>query len=85
MNTQTERVLQRCSESVHEVFSSFDLHMLIVPFRYLFGTLLVPKVATGSTKMNSFESRVVTGPSNMLFAGVFVLTFQPGTFKSWGS
>ncbi len=27
--------------------SSLDLHMLIVPFRYLFGTLLVPKVATG--------------------------------------
>jgi len=28
--------------------SSFDLHMLIVPFRYLFSTLLVPKVATGN-------------------------------------
>ena len=28
--------------------SSFDLHMLIVPFPYLFGTLLVPKVATGA-------------------------------------
>ena len=28
--------------------TSLDLHMLIVPFRYLFGTLLIPKVATGS-------------------------------------
>ena len=34
--------------------SSLDLHTLIVPFRYLFGTLLVPKVATGGT--NAFDS-----------------------------
>ena len=33
-------MLARCT-------SSLDLHMLIVPFWYLFGTLLVPKVATG--------------------------------------
>ena len=33
-------MLARCT-------SSLDLHMLIVPFWYLCGTLLVPKVATG--------------------------------------
>ena len=44
LNTQIERVLQRGSRGAPP---AFDLHMLIVPFRYLFGTLLVPKVATG--------------------------------------
>ena len=38
-----------------------------------------------STKMHSIESTFVTGPSNMLFAGVSVCTFQPGNFMSWGS
>ena len=38
-----------------------------------------------STKMHSIESKVVTGPSNMLFAGVYVCTFQPGNFTNWGS
>ena len=33
-------MLARCT-------SSLDLHMLIVPFWYLFRTLLVPKVALG--------------------------------------
>ena len=35
-----QKVLARCT-------SSLDLHMLIVPFWYLFRTLLVPKVALG--------------------------------------
>ena len=29
--------------------------------------------------------RLVTGPSNMLFAGVYVCTFHPGNFKGGGS
>ena len=35
-----QKVLARCT-------SSLDLHMLIVPYWYLFRTLLVPKVALG--------------------------------------
>ena len=31
------------------------------------------------------ESRFVIGPSNTLFAGVYVSTFQPGHFTGWGS
>ena len=38
--TSTTEVFTRCT-------SSLDLHMLIVPFRYLFHNLLVPKAATG--------------------------------------
>ena len=34
--------------------------------------------------MHSTESRFVTGPSNILFAGVYVCTFQPRNFTSWG-
>ena len=33
-----------------------------------------------SIKMHSTESRFVTGPSNVLFAGVYVYTSQPGNF-----
>ena len=33
--------LRRCTSNAY-------LHMLIVPFRYLWWTLLVPKVATGN-------------------------------------
>ena len=44
LNTQTE-------PDVHSVFrmctSRRDLHMLIIPFKHLLWTLLVPKVATG--------------------------------------
>ena len=35
--------------------------------------------------MHSTDSRFVTGPSNTLFSGVYVYTFQPGTFTGWGS
>ena len=35
--------------------------------------------------MHSTESRFVTGPSNTLFAGVYVCTFQPGNVTGWGS
>ena len=35
--------------------------------------------------MHSSESRLVIGPSNILFAGVYVCTFQPGNFTGWGS
>ena len=38
-----------------------------------------------SIKVNSMDSRLVTGPSNILFAGVHVCTFQPGKFTGWGS
>ena len=34
--------------------------------------------------MHSIESRFVTGPSDMLFAGMYVCTFQPGNFTGWG-
>ena len=46
-------MLARCT-------SSLDLHMLIVPFWYLFGTLLVPKVATGDS------SKFVTNNSDFI-------------------
>ena len=35
--------------------------------------------------MRSTESGFVIGPSNILFAGVYVCTFQPGNFTSCGS
>ena len=38
-----------------------------------------------SIKMHSTESRIVIGPSNVLFAGVSVYIFQAGKFTSWGS
>ena len=38
-----------------------------------------------SIKTHSTESRFVTGPSNVLFAGAYVSTFQPGNVSSWGS
>ena len=38
-----------------------------------------------SIKMRSIECRLVVVPSNMLFAGVYVCTFQPGNFTSSGS
>ena len=31
------------------------------------------------------RSRFVLGPSNILFAGVYVCSFQPGYFTGWGS
>ena len=36
-------------------------------------------------KMHSTESRFVIGPSNILFAGVYMCTFQPINFTGWGS
>ena len=41
-------MLARCT-------SSLDLHMLIVPFWYLFRTLLVPKVALGRAINDGFD------------------------------
>ena len=38
-----------------------------------------------SIKTHSAESRVVTGPSNILFAGLYVCTFQTGKFTGLGS
>ena len=35
--------------------------------------------------MRSIKSRFVIGPSNILFAGVYVSIFQPGNFTGWGS
>ena len=35
--------------------------------------------------MHSNESRLVTGPSDRLFAGVYACTFRPGNFTGWGS
>ena len=34
--------------------------------------------------MHSIESRFVTGPSNILFAGVYMSIIQPGKFTGWG-
>ena len=42
------------------------------------------RFVTGLIKMHSIESRFVTGPSDMLFAGMYVCTFQPGNFTGWG-
>ena len=39
----------------------------------------------GDIKIYSIESRFVTGPSNILSAGVYVCTFPPGNFTGWGS
>ena len=36
-------------------------------------------------KMHSAKSRFVIGPSNILFAGMYMCTFQPGNFTGWGS
>ena len=38
-----------------------------------------------SVKMHSTESGFVIGPSDTLFAGVYVSTFQPRNFMGWGS
>ena len=38
-----------------------------------------------STKMHSIESRFVIGPSNILFARIYVCNFQPRNFTGWGS
>ena len=40
-----------------------------------------------STKTHSIESRLmfVESPSDILFAGEYVCTFQPGNLTSWGS
>ena len=35
--------------------------------------------------MHGTEGRFVIGPSTMLFACVYVCTFQPGNFTGWGS
>ena len=35
--------------------------------------------------MHSIESRSVTGPSNVLFAGLHVCTFEPKNVTGWGS
>ena len=35
--------------------------------------------------MHNMESRYVTGPSNILFADVYLSTFQPGNVTGWGS
>ena len=43
------KVLARCT-------SSLDLHMLIVPYWYLFRTLLVPKVALGYSTVSCHNS-----------------------------
>ena len=38
-----------------------------------------------SIKMHSIESKIVIGPSTILFAGVSVYIFEAGKFTSWGS
>ena len=35
--------------------------------------------------MHSIDSRFVIGPSNILFASLYVCTFQPRYLKGWGS
>ena len=36
-----------------------------------------------SVKMHNTESRFLIGLSDILFAGVYVCTFQPGHFTGW--
>ena len=38
-----------------------------------------------SIKMHSIKSRFVIGPSNVLFVGMYMSTFQPGNFTGCGS
>ena len=38
-----------------------------------------------SINMHSIESRLVIGPSNILFASLYVCAFQSGNFTGWGS
>ncbi len=52
-----QKVLARCT-------SSLDLHMLIVPFWYLFRTLLVPKVATPICVASTSVSAISQTPWN---------------------
>ena len=35
--------------------------------------------------MHNTECRCAIGPSDIVFAGVYVCTFQPGKFTSWVS
>ena len=36
-------------------------------------------------KTHSIKGGFVIGPSDILFAGVYVSIFQPGNFMGWGS
>ena len=59
------------------------------PNRYQTEVLLLTSLspyrkAKPAHKMHSTESRVVIGPSNILFAGVSVCIFLPGNFSGWG-
>ena len=38
-----------------------------------------------SIKMHIIESRFVIGPSNTMFAGMYLRTFEPGNLTGWGS
>ena len=38
-----------------------------------------------SIKVHSIESKCVTGPSNILFGGGYVCTFDARNFTGWGS
>ena len=42
-------------------------------------------LASFAIKTHCIERRFVIGPSNILFAGVYVCTFKPGNFTGWGS
>ena len=39
----------------------------------------------GDIQIQSIENRLVIRPSNILSAGVYVSTFQPGHFTGWES
>ena len=59
-----------------------------VCFFFFFFFFFVPFACAGEKvfiKTYCIESRLVTGPSNVLFAGVYVCTFQPRTFTGLGN
>lgn len=60
---------------------SFDF-VLLLSFPFFIGTNICKRI---SVKAHIAENKLVTGPKNILFAGVRVCTFQPGNFRGWGS
>ena len=61
-------MLARCT-------SSLDLHMLIVPYWYLFRTLLVPKVAL--VPIVSHSKKLFSGRADVYLAAVVRLSGVP--------
>ena len=54
-------------------------------FRFFFLSPFASAHEMISVKMHTIKSRFVIGPSNILFASLYVCTFKPGNFTGWGS